>query len=1362
MGCGASSAKTFPAEASDDEASTAVGLHSEKPSKATPATAADQKISGVGTVLVDPSSEIAKTAKVVKSDGSPPELVRLPFVQSTSVSPELSTAGHDPQSAPAFPGKPALSPIATTQPLALASPARPSNPTYSRANRSSPTNSTDGLTEEQRERLIRRTQSRNRREREALACAENMERVADLAHGTAPSVEEVVGWVKGAQFVSKTTRADPSTPKLSTWKPLTARVVVNSSPALEVAEREAVEAIVMPAVSKAFEDYRKKPAHVDYWMEPSQASTPDLLERIFSEIDRARPLFITIVSNPCGPPLDPSDVPIAVLAVHPWLAECTGMALEEVALVYAMRGADGTDTGDAPLVLPIVYMLRDACAGSVEVVREAEAGTGDESMRDRLEQAERNGKIQLHEFASTIELVDGLTRDLSAALATVAQSIAGDQALGLFDDDDHLHAAFAHARRTAHYSREEEVAALDQFLLGRERVMLLASPPGRGKAALLATWIARVENDQSQGPVIWHFTSSSPSAADPVRMVTRLTRALRRVVPGVQTLDGAPLLDGPGGADPAGAFRRFRELLAAASEALGRVQSRVMIIVEGVDAFSDVTGGNDLAWLPWTPPARIKILLSCSDESPVVLTCRRRQWREMKVDPLSEIGRRGIIELVAGEGAAVGRDFTPIVEAEQSADPLFVCLATSEMMRVVDREDVERAAHLKSLLEGGIPSLMSEILQRVHRECDSSSPADPSAASDTDALSCCPVTDVLCAVWTSRFGPTVKDLAMLLALPRRTLAGLLATLSPLLITTSGHVVFSHQCVRIAVETRYLVTRRQKCAAFERVAPAWVEAAADPAAAGRRVVAEAAFALAGTVGGQAGEERLRAFIGRPDVFRVLVGGDQAVWMDELKSLWEAAGGMDLAGKIYLQISEVIFDHPDPDPFMYTVEDIRIFATFLSAHGQHVPARAILSYLIARASPPDPRDALSLSRTCKALGLLGAREYNLMRVGRSGGQGPVFDEVDVELAECLVQRGRATEGRAVCVNVLRRVMAEGGEVEVERAGLVVGLCYAIADIDARRGELRSAMALILAATQVAEKVVGPVHLQLVPEYAFARNVLERTRSLLQSLSGATDEDGNIDPSAYPDCLLAHLPNSPGSGWYPSGTRIEWDYDDLSVLIDASLPASPSPVSPTVPHRGSIRTSTLIAVRSPGRRSSSAFSFGIDLAGEASDGDTEIDAYGRQWQLVACFDVEERVERQLKGRATPGEYVWTVAVVGGLDLDGAYVGDEDGLETGALFDSVAFVVAGEENEAFGPDRNLGEPFQVSRSGVAGHVVELHVDFRTRPWVVGVNGAGTLTHRFTLPGEDTGGTGNVGVEMTSTMYRVWRHKDMMKILHG
>jgi WD40 repeat protein len=336
------------------------------------------------------------------------------------------------------------------------------------------------------------------------------------------------------------------------------------------------------------------------------------------------------------------------------------------------------------------------------------------------------------------------------------------------------HEAFAEGRRSIFVGRENNLLAIESYLVGESpHPLALFGPSGLGKSALLAQAVGKASGRGV--PVVHRFVGASAASADVRSLLISIVEDLAANGIAIQPdhwEDDANKFDA-----------QVRTLLTS-------LERPVVIFVDALDQLKKPR----LGWLPNKLPPGVRLVVSAlnddtyNEESGVYRALRQRLPDEafLEIEPLTEHGRDILLALEKGANRRLRpgqRDYILVQFKAAGASPLYLRVAfeIAQSWHSWDEAGVDRCA-LAGDTAALIGQLIAELTSVHHHEPELVSRTLGYLAAAKDGLSAKEITEILSrddvvmtAISSERYGTQTRRL------PDSVSARLYRQLAPLLI-----------------------------------------------------------------------------------------------------------------------------------------------------------------------------------------------------------------------------------------------------------------------------------------------------------------------------------------------------------------------------------------------------------------------------------------------------------------------------------------------------------------------------------------------------------------------------------------------------
>jgi tetratricopeptide (TPR) repeat protein len=540
------------------------------------------------------------------------------------------------------------------------------------------------------------------------------------------------------------------------------RVFISSTFRDMQAEREELVKRVFPELRRRCEERGVAWAEVDlrWGVTDEQKAEGAVLPICLAEIERSRPWFLGLLGERYG--WVPDEVPADLATRLGWLEEDRGRSVTELEILHGVLN-DPSMAGHA------FFYLRDPAWVDRLAAEERAAAVDDDpeararlaALKDRI----RGSGFPVRDGYPDPEALGRMVRD--DLLAVLDRLFPADDVPDPLDRERREQAAWAERRTAVFLPRPGAAEALDGG-----GAVVVTGEPGSGKSAVLAAWAA------GRPGVVVHHVQATAASADWAAMLRRL----------IAVLD-------PAAGEPPGDPDALKLAFAAALHRAGTAAPGRVVAVDGVDHLEDRDGAPDLAWLPPTVPAGVRVVLSAGPGRSLDAAVERgfTPWR---VPPLSADERRRLVAAnLARWAKALAPDLTDrLASSPLTGNPLALVTVVDELRQHGDHFTLGAVVD-HYLAAGTVDDLFERVLARWERDFERERPGL--------------VGDALTLLWAARRGLAEPELLELLAgpnaggpLPHAAWSPLFLAAEAHLATRSGLLSPASDHLRRAIEDRY--------------------------------------------------------------------------------------------------------------------------------------------------------------------------------------------------------------------------------------------------------------------------------------------------------------------------------------------------------------------------------------------------------------------------------------------------------------------------------------------------------------------------------------------------------------------------------
>ncbi|MGC4081013.1 MAG: tetratricopeptide repeat protein [Vicinamibacterales bacterium] len=561
------------------------------------------------------------------------------------------------------------------------------------------------------------------------------------------------------------------------------RVFVSSTFRDMQAEREVLVKKVFPRIRSVCAERSVVWSEVDlrWGITDEQIVAGQLLPLCLAEIDRCRPYFIGILGDRYG--YVPDRIDPEIEQQHPWLRDRTGRSLTELEMLHGVLN-------DPSQARHALFYFRDpqdidSIGGTIRAdvaTDDADAARKLASLKQRIRDAHASGALAVapRENYTSPEALGAMVLDDLTALVDSrfpAGHVPNSVARQRLEQQ-----AFANSHTRALIERPACQRRLDEFAAGDgESPLVVVGDAGSGKTALLAEWSNGVRSTHPDWTVVTHFIGGTTDSANWVEMLRQImstlcdTLSLSRDVPFTT--------------------RTVRDEFPGWLRDAARRQ-RIVLVIDGLDRLVDRDGALDLAWLPKTWPAQLRLILATRPGRSLA-EIDRRGWStpdsRMTMAPFTSEERRLALDsfLALYRKSLSAPLVQAIVSAPQCANPLFLRVVLDELRQFGHHEQLaERVAGYLQATD--FQALFTRVLDRWLE--DFSGPHDI-------------VRESLCLIGASRRGLAEGELLDVIEtatpLPRMEWSAFMLAAENLLVNRGGRLAFASTELEAVVRARWL-------------------------------------------------------------------------------------------------------------------------------------------------------------------------------------------------------------------------------------------------------------------------------------------------------------------------------------------------------------------------------------------------------------------------------------------------------------------------------------------------------------------------------------------------------------------------------
>ena len=563
----------------------------------------------------------------------------------------------------------------------------------------------------------------------------------------------------------------------------TVRVFLSSTFRDFAEERDLLVRKIFPELRRKCRERQVELVDVDlrWGITEEEAKQGKVLPICLAEIDRSRPYFMGFIGERYGWTPEPHQYDLSLVVEHPWLEEHRGgKSVTELEMLHGVLN-------NPEMKNRAFFYFRDAKYSEAKGGPYLSEGPADKAKLEELKDRIRSSGFPVVEnYPDPEALAERVRDDLWKLIDEAYPANAIPDPLTL---ERRRHEAYAASRRRLYLGGDHYFRFLDDAMEADPskadfKPVLVTGASGGGKSALLANWAARWSESHSDTEVILHHLGCGADAADPVKLAVRLMQEISRITGEEFTPES----------DPEKQLGKLPEWLAKVSAWSERTGKGILLVLDGLDKVSDRT---HLRWFPSLLPPGIRMVASCLDGEILQSAKERLPWTELRVEPLTDEGKRTLITKYLHElyrKSLTSDQIDRIIAHPLSGNPLFL-KALLEELRIFGVFELLEARLEDYLSATTIDGLFSKVFARVEED---NSPEDVRA--------------VMEVLWGSLESFAEDELVgehSITGLAPAKWAPILIALDESLVSEHGRIALGHDYFRKAVEDRYLPTEEDK-------------------------------------------------------------------------------------------------------------------------------------------------------------------------------------------------------------------------------------------------------------------------------------------------------------------------------------------------------------------------------------------------------------------------------------------------------------------------------------------------------------------------------------------------------------------------
>lgn len=510
-------------------------------------------------------------------------------------------------------------------------------------------------------------------------------------------------------------------------------------------------------VEAAKRDVTVVPLDLRWGITEEESKNGKVLEICLEEIDNSHPFFIGLLGNRYGSHPEMSDLinNPRLAERYPWVKEDIKreLSITEIEMQYgALRSRKRINA---------YFYLKEKDGLELE---------NSDKLENLRNSVLKNGRYPVDSYVSPEDLGSKVERDFMILLNNLYQ----EKQLSEQERERIAQESFLHSLTTVYIPNDDNFKILDCFLANNNmREFVINGETGLGKSALIANWIKAHENEESYN-IIYYFVGNGGLEGD--------YRRIQRYLIG-EICDKYRLSDKLSGQEE----NHYSDIKENLSELFEEIQSRkpLLIAIDGVDQLASFDTADSLNWLP-LPTTNIKYLFSTQNTYSTMDTFRNRDSEIFTLQPLDESDRYRLVEKYLGtfRKSLNKEQIERIIKDPQSQNTFVLQTLLNELLAFGIYEQLDQ--QINCYLEAAnTTEFFHQVLERNERDYG-------------EEL----VRHSLALIAISRNGLSEHEIMGLVKVRQLEWSQFYCSFHHHLMVKDGLIVFRHQFLRRAVESRY--------------------------------------------------------------------------------------------------------------------------------------------------------------------------------------------------------------------------------------------------------------------------------------------------------------------------------------------------------------------------------------------------------------------------------------------------------------------------------------------------------------------------------------------------------------------------------
>ncbi|MFI3281476.1 MAG: DUF4062 domain-containing protein [Rikenellaceae bacterium] len=271
------------------------------------------------------------------------------------------------------------------------------------------------------------------------------------------------------------------------------------------AERDYLINIVFPRISAFCKELEVEfiPLDLRWGITEEEQKNGRVITTCLEEVDNSRPFFIGLLGERYGwvPSVNEfRNIPLNTLSNFKWIESdiSNGMSITEMEMQYAALRDNA--------IKHAAFYMRSPKIESTNPDFKEKAGSQEEAKLKALKAKITNQKLYPSMIYESIEqLGEQIYDDVTTMISEEFPPLPWDR------DEDYKHKFIMQQRVHSYVEDSESMAAINSWISGGKRTLLISGSPSCGKSSLVCSWAHKIISEQPHANIIYHDYSLNDS-----------------------------------------------------------------------------------------------------------------------------------------------------------------------------------------------------------------------------------------------------------------------------------------------------------------------------------------------------------------------------------------------------------------------------------------------------------------------------------------------------------------------------------------------------------------------------------------------------------------------------------------------------------------------------------------------------------------------------------------------------------------------------------------------------------------------------------------------------------------------------------